>query len=289
MSKPTYRSQLPSRWNQLAHIFEGELAGILLALQLLDNLPRSNTALIALDNQSAITSLQKNVQQPGQYLLDAIHEKIAQLRRSCRIKYLHFEWVPGHVGIEGNEVADKCAKEAATGTVSVSDQIPPVQRNILPKSIAALKAERKKTQTSRWFTLWCTSPRYERISRIDKSLPCAKSARILLNLPRRATSILTQLRTGHVGLNAFLKKIKAVDSALCPKCKQPETVGHYLLFCQRYARQRRILAREAGKAANSISRLLSEPKALKATLHYIVATRRFRDYTTLDNSSLDAH
>ncbi|KAF8516708.1 hypothetical protein BU17DRAFT_5878, partial [Hysterangium stoloniferum] len=53
-------------------------------------------------------------------------------------------------------------------------------------------------------------------------------------LPHRATSILIQLCTGHITLNTFLHKIKAVDSALCTKCKVPETVAHYFFHCKRF-------------------------------------------------------
>ncbi|KIJ52973.1 hypothetical protein M422DRAFT_81066, partial [Sphaerobolus stellatus SS14] len=89
---------------------------------------------------------------------------------------------------------------------------------------------------------------------------------------------ITQLRTGHVALNSFLKKCKAVPSALCPHCKKPETVAHYLLHCKKFHPQRRILKAEAGKAANSVPRLLNDPKNVRCTLRYIAATKRFRNY-----------
>ncbi|KAF8573797.1 hypothetical protein K439DRAFT_1281873, partial [Ramaria rubella] len=78
------------------------------------------------------------------------------------------------------------------------------------------------------------SPRYKKLSKIDPSLPNHHLFKTLSSLPRRATSIITQMRTGHVGLNVFLKKIKAADSTLCSTCHLPETVAHYLLHCRRY-------------------------------------------------------
>ncbi|KIJ31509.1 hypothetical protein M422DRAFT_214246, partial [Sphaerobolus stellatus SS14] len=89
---------------------------------------------------------------------------------------------------------------------------------------------------------------------------------------------ITQLRTGHVALNSFLKKCKAVPLALCPHCKQSETVVHYLIFCKKYTAQRRTLRREAGRAASSVSRLLNDPKSVHCTLRFIAATKRFRNY-----------
>ncbi|KAF8582194.1 hypothetical protein K439DRAFT_1351961 [Ramaria rubella] len=75
------------------------------------------------------------------------------------------------------------------------------------------------------------------MSKIDSSLLSHHTFKILSSLPRHATSILTQLHTGHVRLNVFLKKTKAVDSVLCHECGQPETIAHYLLHCRRYTTQ----------------------------------------------------
>lgn len=60
-------------------VFEGEIIGVLLALQLAWAFPHAKSLLIALDNQAVIRALASNIQQPGQYLLDAVHESMAQL------------------------------------------------------------------------------------------------------------------------------------------------------------------------------------------------------------------
>jgi len=125
-------------------------------------------------------------------------------------------------------------------------------------------------------TMWTSFPRFEKMSRIDKNPSSAQTAKILPRLPREATSILTQLCTGHIGLNVFLKKINAVDSTLCAKGGQPETVVHYLLHSQRYSNEPCPLKCSTGKATSSISRLLSDPKMIKA-LRYVAATRRFKE------------
>ncbi|KAJ7153127.1 hypothetical protein C8R43DRAFT_821296, partial [Mycena crocata] len=52
-------------------------------------------------------------------------------------------------------------------------------------------------------------------------------------LSRTQCSILTQLCTGHVGLNAYLARFGAVDSNLRSTCREPETVNHYIFTCQR--------------------------------------------------------
>jgi len=112
-------------------------------------------------------------------------------------------------------------------------------------------------------------------------MPSAKSSHMLTNLPHHATSILTQLQTGHVPLCAFLKKIKAINSALCPHCQKPETVPHFLLHCDKFINAHRRLRYKVGKVATSLSRLLSNKKNIPHTLRYIVDSKRFEFYTNI--------
>jgi RNase H len=188
--------------------------GIILALKMLDTRPALRSVLIALDNQAVIQALQNNRTQPTQYLLDNVHVAILRLKRKHRRLHIHMEWVPGHMDIEGNEIADEHAKRAADGEVSNSNDLPDSLKKRLPASIAALRAKRKKSLMQHWRKIWSKSPRFTKMSQVDPNLPNRKILKLLSPLPRRASSILVQLRTGHVSLNAFLKKIKVSDTAL---------------------------------------------------------------------------
>ncbi len=144
-------------------MFEGELTGIILGLHLICTLPWSlTTVLIALDNQAAIMALSNNARQPSQYLLDEIHEHIHALKRTHRHLHIHFEWVPGHSGIPGNEQADELARAATTSATASRpgppDHLPKLLRKPLPFSITALKAARTKSITPDWGKLWQLSP-----------------------------------------------------------------------------------------------------------------------------------
>ena len=75
------------------------------------------------------------------------------------------------------------------------------------------------------------------MSHVDPALPCHKTYRMIFDRPRRDSGILVQLRCGHVALNLFLRKIRVVDSVLCPHCVSPESVSHFLLPCCRYMSQ----------------------------------------------------
>ncbi|KAI0661447.1 hypothetical protein C8Q70DRAFT_898000, partial [Cubamyces menziesii] len=84
---------------------------------------------------------------------------------------------------------------------------------------------------------------------------------------------LTQLRSGHIALNAYLARIRAVDSPLCSHCGIPETVSHYLFTCRRYAPQRHRL-RQAINGPLSLRSVLSSTDARTAVLDYVAATGR---------------
>ncbi|KAJ7621634.1 hypothetical protein DFH06DRAFT_906250, partial [Mycena polygramma] len=126
-------------------VFEGEVCGAILALDIVRECPRIRRVCILIDNQAAIRVTQsvRGGQQPGRYLLDIFHRKIAALLRAKPHLSFKIVWSPGHEGVEGNEKADGEAKSAAEGSST------PLRRRIkefdcaLPRSSAALKAAYK--------------------------------------------------------------------------------------------------------------------------------------------------
>ncbi|EJD33472.1 hypothetical protein AURDEDRAFT_39389, partial [Auricularia subglabra TFB-10046 SS5] len=123
-------------------VYEGELTGLLLALDIARTLPLSiRRATILLDNQPAIRAIRVRRCRPGQQLVDAFHREVASLLRVRHGFKLHIAWVPGHFDIAGNELADTHAKRAAEEDVTASS-IRVLQRP-LPRSAAAIKAAHK--------------------------------------------------------------------------------------------------------------------------------------------------
>ena len=75
----------------------------------------------------------------------------------------------------------------------------------------------------------------------------------------RQSSLLMQLRTGHIGLNHHLFRIKHSETPVCPHCRglTVETVKHFLLDCPFYCKGCHMLQLKLRRNAKSLSFLLS--------------------------------
>ncbi|KAJ3985239.1 hypothetical protein F5890DRAFT_1409873 [Lentinula detonsa] len=100
-------------------------------------------------------------------------------------------------------------------------------------------------------------------------------------LKRKQTSIIFQLRTGHVPLKAHLYRIRKEDSPVCPHCERlgqhtQETVKHYIMECPAYRKERFHFRRRLGREARSLRYILSDGKAIPHLLRFIGETKRFQ-------------
>jgi hypothetical protein len=193
---------------------------------------------------------------------------------------LHLAWVPGHRGVPGNEQADELAKHAATGQ-STPLHLPLKLLQHLPLSQSAVKMQLKRDTTNSWIQQWKASKYRRRIQQFDPTPPGRQVQHIYQGLSQPAGSLLTQLRSGHVGLNPYLARIKLVDSPLCPHCTTLETVEHYLLGCRKYTQEWHQLCIAIGRHQGNLDRrsLLATPKHFSALLTYIETTRCSKTYT----------
>ena len=267
---------------------------------------------IGLDNQAVLMGLRNQKPKPSHYLLDKIHDLLEdfqvtqarlrgatiegyrkgtgrtrlkdgskgwkewRLKRYCRVEFI---WTPGHEGIFGNETADAEAKKAAEGESSIPKSLPQfIRQKPLPISIAATRQTLKKHAKLRWKNEWFDSARYEKTNAIDSTLPSNDYLHIIDQLRRNQASILTQLRTGHIPLNAILHRIKKADSPDCTHCSPGyrENVFHYLLICPHYVNVRRRLQANLNCEASSIPFLLSSRTGIPHLLRYISDTKCFK-------------
>lgn len=243
---------------------------------------------ISIDNQATIKSIGNNRAQPAQYIIDEIKTAIKRLLNENQRKRrgphhrettpvtISLTWVAGHMGSTGNEAADALAKAATEFGSSDKNLLPTFLRDDLPSSVSAIKQNIESITARNSRRMWKRSKRYRQINAIDSSLPSRKFMTITGDLSRKQTSLLTQLRIGHVPLNKYLHRISRSETPFCQHCPtKAEDVPHLLFSCTRYAHQRHRLVTALRRKANDISCLLSDPTAIRHTLNFLHNTGRF--------------
>lgn len=137
---------------------------------------------------------------------------------------LRLQWVPSHVGLQGNEEADKLAKEAFS--VGAETFIVPEHSEVLfkykYKVFEKWKMHYLSTSESKgiWYRIvQCEPPR----------IPWFVNTRFKRCLIVTAH----RLRTGHIPLAKFNHLMKISDSPNCATCGVTEDVHHLLVECVR--------------------------------------------------------
>ena len=262
---------------KLAHhtVYESEVVGIMLAADIIREIRLTKNVAILLDNQAAIRSLDKRKSHSGQHLVLAAQNELTNIAISFPDIEITVAWIPGHSDVDGNEEADREAKDAALGFSSTLHDPAEVLLDPIPISVAALKADAKKRVTLEWERRWKKSKQRRKIAHFDRMPPSNAIGKFYMKCDRRDASLITQLRSQHIPLASYLHRIKAIDSNLCQRCGVPETVDHFLLTCQRWRSQREQLRFDIGKRRFNLTSLLAIPKTIKATLNFVHSTNHF--------------
>ena len=80
---------------------------------------------------------------------------------------------------------------------------------------------------------------------------------------RQQMAWLVRLRTGHCSLNSYLHRFGKEEEPTCECGENNETVTHFLLRCERFARQREKLTKEVGIGGMRVEELLGDHKHVK--------------------------
>ena len=101
------------------------------------------------DNQAAIKAIGKGNTYSGQMILCSAVKKIDRIRQVGAIRIM-LCWVSAHIGIPGNEAADKAAKEAAETLTATGARPPGMQVHF----IAAITRELRQLAKAKWTKKW---------------------------------------------------------------------------------------------------------------------------------------
>jgi ribonuclease HI len=197
-------------------IFSAEAHAILLALDIIQH-SSHNKFIILSDSLSCLQSIHSmNLHNP--LILD-ICNKIHKLT-TCG-NSICFIWIPSHIGISGNTLADSEAKAAL--------QLPVTN---LPVPHADFVGLIKSYVDKRWQQSWDTEVhnKLHGIQPLIHTLP-------MYNLPRRDERLIHRLRVGHTHLtHSFV--LKKEQPPHCTHCQVLLTVQHILIDCTHFNSQR---------------------------------------------------
>ncbi|KAI5728073.1 hypothetical protein M8J77_011106 [Diaphorina citri] len=212
-----------TRLHPLLSICNAELTAILFAINLFvssqlneDNQNRS--IIICSDSLSSLQTLQNN------FSLNPIAAEIRNLILKNKSKLnVQFIWVPSHVGIAGNEEADRLAKEALTSAHPSVNQIP----------IPDYKAYSKKKILESWNSEWHNLQN----NKLREIKPENKPWNPPYVINRKDQVCLIRLRIGHTN-TTHVHLMKRENPPICVPCGCRITVKHILNECQNYSNVR---------------------------------------------------
>jgi hypothetical protein len=102
-------------------------------------------------------------------------------------------------------------------------------------------------------------------------------------LRKHESSLLTQIRTGKVGLRAFLfqRKVPDVNTPLCRCGTSGETPAHVILFCPELQQEREELQRalpQALRTTRDLAAATANPACAGTVVRWLLATNRLPEY-----------
>ena len=259
--------------------YEAEVVGGILGTWLISSNPETSYKSVSIytDNQAFVNSSIAPKAAPGQYLLQEFSASAGRVRARITVN-----WISGHSKVAGNEQADRLAREAAAGRASRGIDLPQILRSQLPTSASARNQHYLEKLKRRWGREWLKSPRRRRFEMIDDTFPFSGFRRRQNKLSRAHSSLMVQIRSGHLPLNLYLHRIGKTDSKQCQACRTndeeetpTENVTHFLYDCPAYANQRSTLFRKIGAANIAIRDIMLQTKSMKALAQYIITTGRF--------------
>ena len=216
----TVNQNYGEKLNGHSSVFTAELSALLKAVKLVSETDAASSVIFS-DSQSAIMSLQAfNSSHPiiCEILAHIIPITLNQNRT------IQFCWVPSHVGVDGNEEADRVARQKA----DCNDEIPNYRtyyKDFFPTVRVAI------------FQLWQEKWLNIEGNKLRKIKDNVRPWKACSYRSRRVESVLCRLRIGHT-LFSHGHHMERRPPPYCEDCIVPLTVKHILAECPSYQDQR---------------------------------------------------
>ena len=214
---PRTMSYIPMGIN--ASIFQAEIHAIEQCVQININRGYNNCNIVIFsDSQAAIKALSSNVFSSN--LARLCHEKLNELSRNNKVALF---WVPGHVGVAGNEIADELARKGASTPLIGPEPFCGLGLNSTKRALL-------EEEHSKWARHWEEQPGIRQSKALLGNLD-RKWYKESKNLNRSDLGMLTGFITGHCRLRGHLRKLGIEDNSTCRFCFEEEETPIHLLTC----------------------------------------------------------
>ena len=196
-------------------------------------IPRNQrTAIIYTDSRITIDSLTNS--RTHNRLIEEIRKKVTILERLSWT--INLSWIKAHVGIHGNELADRLAKEAARNQEAI------ISYYKIPKS--TIVSELKEEGKEKWQQEWDKTTK----GRATKSFFPSVNQRLKIKM--NLTPNFTAIVTGHGKTKSYLNRFKIIDNPTCPCNSADQTTEHLIYDCRLLQRERQTLKNNVLKTGN---------------------------------------
>lgn len=132
-----------------------------------------------------------------------------KLRQLSIDNQIHIQWIPSHVELDGNEVADELAKAGA------SEVLVPLE----PLTYTEIYSQAKL----RGKTIWSTPPVHQWYRGHQPS------GSLALNCDRQGQTAITRFLSGHLRTMTFSDGLRTFDT--CTKCSSEQASPSHILEC----------------------------------------------------------
>lgn len=196
-------------------IYDAELTGIYLALKEIVKL-NIQQAIIFTDSRSSLESL--TVLYPKHPILTKIQDYLIEFHNNICVKFC---WVPSHMGILGNDNADKLANRGRQLLFKDIIDVPMNTTNLKKPLLSTLR----QTWNTEWVALTNNKLRHIKPNTFPSFLPH--------NINRKMSVILTRLRIGHTRLT-HEHIFKKETTPTCDECGCIVDIKHIFNICRKY-------------------------------------------------------
>ncbi|RYC79775.1 hypothetical protein BFJ63_vAg17340 [Fusarium oxysporum f. sp. narcissi] len=204
----------------IAEVFDGEAEGARNALKRACQIDAGAQIHICIDNTSVIAGLLGDAPTSSQ-------DAFLEFQEIAQAVAVNVRWAPGHEDIEGNEEADRLAKEGTKmlmGNPSIS------------ATYAAAKRKIRETRDRHFRDWWQEAlPRHRSYHALDLKTATLKCPREL-SLPRGILHHLLACRSTHGDFQSYHRRFNHKDATKCT-CGRIKTPEH-LVFCRKVQRLR---------------------------------------------------